>query len=88
MFSRCTFVLVASAVLAASPATAQTPTPDPARSYPLPTYDENWQFLSDPNRRADPWDIVKYVQLVDGIFASFGGRRASRTRGLATRTLV
>jgi hypothetical protein len=58
MFSRCTFVLVVSAVLAASPATA---TPDPARRYPLPTYDENWQFLSDPNRHADPWDIVKFL---------------------------
>jgi len=75
MFSRCcTFVLVASAVLlAASPATAQTPTPDPARSYPLPTYDENWQFLSDPNSHIDPWDIVKYLQLAEGMFASFGG---------------
>jgi Alginate export len=74
MFSRCyTFVLVASAVLAASPAMAQTPTPDPARSYPLPTYDENWQFLRDPNRHSDPWDIVKYVQLAGGMFASFGG---------------
>ena len=82
MFLRCIFVLVTSAVLAATPATAQTmtsptitqtPTPDPARRYPLPTYDENWQFLSDPTRRTDPWDIVKYVQLADGIFASFGG---------------
>ena len=52
---------------------AQTPTPDPARRYPLPTYDENWQFLSDPNRHSDPWDIVKYVRLADVVFASFGG---------------
>jgi hypothetical protein len=72
VFSRCTFVLVASAVLAASPATAQAPTPDPACTYPLPTYDENWQFLSDPNRHCDPWDIVKYLPLGDGMFASFG----------------
>ena len=69
----CSFILVASAVLAASQAMAQTPTPDPARRYPLPTYDENWQFLSDPNRHSDPWDIVKYVQLARGMFASFGG---------------
>jgi len=69
----CSFVLVASAVLAASPAMAQTAMPDPARRYPLPTYDENWQFLSDPNRRSDPWDIVKYVHLAGGMFASFGG---------------
>jgi len=31
------------------------------------------QFLSDPNRHSDPWDIVKYVQLARGMFASFGG---------------
>jgi hypothetical protein len=69
----CSFVLVASAVLAASPAMAQTLTPDPARRYPLPTYDEDWQFLSDPSRHSDPWDIVKYVKLARGIFVSFGG---------------
>jgi len=48
---------------------AQTAMPDPARRYPLPTYDENWQFLSDLNRHSDPWDIVKYVQL-DGRISS------------------
>jgi len=69
----CSFVLVASAVLAASPATAQTPTPEPALRYPLPTYDENWQFLSDPSQRTDRWDVVKYVRFSDGMFASFGG---------------
>ncbi len=69
----CSFVLVASAVLAASPAMAQVQTPDPARRYPLPTYDENWQFMSDANRHSDPWDILKYVHLAGGMFASFGG---------------
>ena len=39
----------------------------------MPTYDENWQFLSDPKRHTDPWDIVKYLQFADGVFASFGG---------------
>ncbi len=58
---------------AASPAMARTAMQDPARRYPLPTYDENWQFLSDPNRHSDPWDNVKYVQLARGKFASFGG---------------
>ena len=62
MFSRCTFVLVTAVVLASS-AMAQTPTPEVERRYPLPTYDENWQFLSDPNRDADPWDIVTYLRL-------------------------
>src|SRR5258706_5237210 len=52
---------------------AQTPTPDPARRYPLPTYDENWQFLSDPSQRTDRWDVVKYMGFGDGMFASFGG---------------
>src|SRR5258708_5170099 len=42
--------------LTAGPAAAQDATRDPARQYPLPTYEENWQFLSDPNRHADPWD--------------------------------
>ena len=39
----------------------------------MPTYDENWQFLSDPKRRTDPWDIVKYLPLAHGVFASLGG---------------
>jgi hypothetical protein len=39
----------------------------------LPTYEENWQFLRDPNRHADPWDAIKYVLLGDNVNASFGG---------------
>jgi hypothetical protein len=73
MFSRCTVFPIASALLAASLATAQTAMPSPQRSSPLPAYDENWQFLSDPDCHADPWDIVKYVQLADRMFVSFGG---------------
>jgi hypothetical protein len=42
MFSSCIFVLVASAVLGLHK--QPRPTPDPARRYPLPAYDENWQF--------------------------------------------
>jgi hypothetical protein len=73
MFSRCTVLPIVSALLATSLATAQTATPSPQRSYPLPTYDENWQFLSDPSHRTDRWDIVKYIRFGDGIFASIGG---------------
>jgi len=39
----------------------------------LATYDEDWRFLSDPTRRAESWDKVKYVPLANGVFASFGG---------------
>src|SRR5580693_5796150 len=73
MFSRSVVFPIASVLLAASLATAQTSTPAPQRSYPLPTYDENWQFLSDPNQRTDRWDVVKYMRFGDGMFASLGG---------------
>ena len=73
MFWRSVVFPIASVLLAASLATAQTSTPVPQRSYPLPTYDENWQFLSDPNQRTDRWDVVKYMRFGDGMFASFGG---------------
>lgn len=59
--------------LTVGPAAAQDAPRDPARQYPLPTYEENWQFLRDPNRHADPWDAVKYVLLGDNVYASFGG---------------
>ncbi len=73
MLSRGTLVLVVLIVLAVSRTAAQTRPTDADRRYPLPTYDEDWRFLSDPNRRAEPWDRVKYVSLADGVFASFGG---------------
>jgi hypothetical protein len=79
MLLRCTLVLVVLAVLAVSRTGAQTRPTDADRRYPLPTYDENWQFLSDPNRHADPWDRFKYVPLADGIFASFGGEARERS---------
>ena len=59
-------------VCVSRPLSAQAP--DQARRYPLPTYDENWQFLSDPHRRADPLDLFKYVPLgSDTSFISLGG---------------
>jgi Alginate export len=73
MWSRGVLVLVVLAVLGVSRTAAQTSPPEPDRRYPLPTYDEDWRFLRDPNLRAEPWDRVKYVPLADGIFASFGG---------------
>jgi hypothetical protein len=59
--------------LTVGPAAAQDAPRDPARQYPLPTDEENWQLLRDPNRHADPWDAVKYVPLGDNVYASFGG---------------
>ena len=73
MLSRGTVVLVVLAVLAVSRTAAQTRPTDPDRKYPLPTYAEDWRFLSDPDRHADPWDRFKYVPLADGTFVSFGG---------------
>jgi hypothetical protein len=72
MFPRSAVFPIASVLLAASLATAQTATPTPQRSYPLPMYDENWQFLNDPSQRTDRWDVVKYMRFGDGMFASFG----------------
>ena len=59
--------------LTVGPAAAQDAPRDAARQYPMPTYEENWQFLRDPNRHADPWDAVRYVLLGDNVYASFGG---------------
>jgi len=73
MFSRRTVFFIALVLWGTSFATAQTPTISPQRSYPLPTYDENWQFLSDPNYRTDRWDAVKYMPFGKGMFASIGG---------------
>jgi hypothetical protein len=73
MLSRGTVVLVVLTVLAVSQTAAQTRPTDPDRKYPLPTYAEDWRFLSDPDRHADPWDRFKYVPLADGTFVSFGG---------------
>ena len=73
MLSRGTVVLVVLAVLAVSRTAAQTRPTDPDRKYPLPTYAEDWRFLSDPDRHADPWYRFKYVPLADGTFVSFGG---------------
>jgi len=57
--------------LAALPARAQTPdpqppgpAPDPARPplNPFPT-EQNWSFLADPEKRTDFFDPVKYISL-------------------------
>ena len=74
MFSRCT---VCSRRVGRSSGgfTSHGPNSDAGPGAQVSTADvrQNWQSLSDPNRHTDPWDIVKYLQLADGMFASFGG---------------
>ncbi len=43
-------------------------------------YDEDYRFLSNPDRRTDFWDAVKYVPLAEGRagFLSFGGEARER----------
>ena len=43
--------------------------------YPLPDYDEDWRFLSDPARRDDFWDPIKFIPLHEdrNSFLSLGG---------------
>jgi hypothetical protein len=47
----------------------------PRPLYPLPDYDEDWRFLSDPARRDDFWDQIKFIPLnKDGnVVLSLGG---------------
>jgi hypothetical protein len=77
MFSRGIFVLVTSAVLAASPATA---TPDPARRYPLPTYDENRQFLSDPLTRAAQCGVSDQTRAALSAASTRASRKGTRRK--------
>ena len=43
--------------------------------YPLPRYQEDWSFLSDPSARNDYWDRLKFIPLTDdeASFLSLGG---------------
>jgi len=31
--------------------------------YPLPRYEEDWSLLSDPAKRDDSWDPIKFIPL-------------------------
>ena len=43
--------------------------------YPLPTYSEDWSYLSDPAKSNDLWDSLKFIPLSDSkaSYLSFGG---------------
>src|SRR4029077_18991263 len=47
----------------------------PRPSYALPLYEEDWSFLSDPAKRDDFWDPIKFIPLNKDrdIFLSLGG---------------
>lgn len=41
--------------------------------------EEDYRYLADPSKRADPWDPIKYIPLgTDGGFLSFGGEVRER----------
>ena len=41
-------------------------------------YDEDYRFLSDPAKRIDLWDWIKYIPLDGAGFLSFGGEARER----------
>ena len=47
----------------------------PRTLYPLPRYEEDWSFLSDPAKRNDFWEPIKFVPLTEdkNVFLSLGG---------------
>src|SRR6266481_6403539 len=47
----------------------------PRPLYPLPGYDEDWTFLSDPAKRDDSWDPIKFIPLNEDrkVFLSLDG---------------
>jgi len=47
----------------------------PRPLYPLPRYEEDWSLLSDPAKRDDSWDPIKFIPLNEdrNVFLSLGG---------------
>ena len=47
----------------------------PRPLYPLPRYEEDWSLLSDPAKRDDFWDPIKFIPLNEdrNVFLSLGG---------------
>jgi hypothetical protein len=47
----------------------------PRPLYPLPRYEEDWTLLSDPAKRDDFWDPIKFIPLNEdrNVFLSLGG---------------
>jgi len=53
----------------------EKPTSLPRPLYPLPGYEEDWSLLSDPAKRDDSWDPIKFIPLNEdrSVFLSLGG---------------
>jgi hypothetical protein len=53
---------------------AAPPPPVPSR-YPVPTYEEDWRRLAEPDQSDDAWDPLKFIPLTQdrASFLSFGG---------------
>src|ERR1700675_4792171 len=74
------FAILGLVLLAAAPARCQSASSAssdvPDRSFKLLREDEDWSFLSDPAKRQDFWDPLKYIRLREGHddwFMTIGG---------------
>ena len=56
----------------------QTDAGEPRPPYKFLRYDEDYRFLSDPAKRIDLWDWIKYIPLDGAGFLSFGGEARER----------
>jgi hypothetical protein len=69
-------VLVLLMVIAGANRTVgqEKPASLPRPLYPLPRYEEDWSFLSDPAKRDDFWDPIKFIPLNEdrNVFLSLG----------------
>jgi hypothetical protein len=70
--------------LTVGPAAAQDAPRDPARQYPMPTYEENWQFLRDPNCHADRGTRLSTCHSAITCVPHLAARLANLTNGLVT----
>lgn len=73
-------IIVLMAAFPMTPASAETETAFQPPLYRLNRADEDYRYLSDPARRIDIWDPVKYVPLNDAgsWYFSFGGEARER----------
>jgi hypothetical protein len=68
----------------------EKPAPLPRALYPLPRYEEDWSFLSDPTKRDDSWDPIKFIPLSEdkSVFLSLGGEIRETTSAFTIPILV
>src|SRR5262245_30947960 len=66
------------------------PVSPPRPLYPIPRYEEDWSFLSDPSKQNDWWDTVKFIPLSKdrSAFLSLGGEIRETYERFQTLTLV